>query len=214
MHPEALEAVRRMVNTSGYINGPRAVDSFDNPIERLALDLGGADVNGTARAIIPDITSWYGLDIAEGPGVDIVADATNDVTMSAYHEMFDVVLCTELLEHVENWRAVLDNAWSVLAPRGTAFFTFAGMDLRPGSWARRPHGARGELHPSPGEYYGNVLLSEFGDALDKLLCAARPLPEIVTTKVPGGFEAVHDGGQRAEVWCRPVPGDIYCWFRK
>jgi SAM-dependent methyltransferase len=213
MHPEALEAVRRMVNTSGYINGPRAINNeTDLPAKRCGLDLGGADVNGTARSVIPDVDVWYGLDIAPGPGVDLVADATDDERMRNYADLFDVVLCTELLEHVENWRAVLDNAWSVLAPRGTAFFTFAGTDGH--TWARRPHGARGEHDVPKGEYYGNVPLSEFGDALDKLLCAAHPLPEIVTTKVPGGFEAVHDGGQRAEVWCRPVPGDIYCWFRK
>ena len=186
VHPEALEAVRRMVNTSGYIS------SKPNPpgSERIAIDIGGADVNGSARALIPGVDRWYGLDIAEGEGVDLIADATDDTVMSAYHELFDVVLCTEVLEHVADWSSVVRNAWTVLSPDGFAFFTFAGTNGR--TWARRPHGARGEHDVPNGEHYANVPLHDFQAVVADTVVLVNHF----------------------EVMVRPNPGDIYCWFRK
>ena len=185
MHAEAMEAVRRMVNVSGYISSKGRTPA--DP-DRMGLDIGGADVNGSARGIIPDVDAWYGLDIAEGEGVDLVADATDATAMSAYHELFDVVLCTEVLEHVKDWRGVLDNAWTVLAPGGFAFFTFAATDTR--TWARRPHGARGELDVPNGEHYANIVVDEFVAALTSLAPTA------------------------SEFTANPNPGDVYAWFRK
>jgi SAM-dependent methyltransferase len=185
MHPEALEAVRRMVNVSGYIKCDRRLGAP----ELIGLDLGGADVNGTARKIVPFVERWYGSDIEPGPGVDIVCDATEPI-LAVDRGRFSVVLCTELLEHVEDWPAVVRNIWSWLAPGGYAFLTFAGCSRMAG-WGRRPHGARGGMHPEPGEYYGNVEHEDFYQVLSE------------TT-----------GDSAYEVWTRPVPGDIYAWFRK
>ena len=184
MHPEALEAVRRMVNVSGYIKYDKALGAP----ELIGLDLGGADINGTARKVVPFVERWYGSDIEPGPGVDYIGDAT-DSRIIPDPKTFDVILCTELLEHVRNWPAVLENMFTWLGVGGYAFLTFAGTDGM--TWARRPHGARGGLHPDPGEYYGNVLLSEFESVLSEVV-----------------------DGEEFEVWTRPVPGDIYAWFRK
>lgn len=193
MHPEALEAVRRMVNTSGYIKTQAHLDHSTR-----ALDLGGADINGTARLLIPWIDEWFGSDIEPGPGVDWVWDATQEID---YRKgdlgQFDVVLCTELLEHVEDWPAVVRNVWKLLRPGGFAFLTFAGTS-RVAGWGRRPHGARGGLHPESGEYYGNVEHLDF----------VQVLAETIDSTPPGLI------GPQSEVWCRPVPGDIYAWFRK
>lgn len=173
-----------MVNVSGYIK----YDKVLGAPEMIGLDLGGADINGTARKIVPFVERWYGCDIEPGPGVDYVGDATDSRTIPD-PKTFDVILCTELLEHVRNWPAVLENMFTWLAPGGYAFLTFAGTDGA--TWARRPHGARGGLDPEPGEYYGNVLLSEFKSVLLDVLDV-----------------------DQLEVWTRPVPGDIYAWFRK
>jgi SAM-dependent methyltransferase len=192
MHPEALEAVRRMVNVSGYIKYEKALGSP----ERVGLDLGGADINGTARAVVPFVERWFGSDIESGPGVDWVWDATAYVPVANY-DTFDVVLCTELLEHVEDWPAVVRNIWELLAPGGYAFLTFAGCSRLAG-WGRRPHGARGGLHPEPGEYYGNVEHLDFVQVLAETL--------------DGDYSGLI--GPAFEVWTRPVPGDIYAWFKK
>lgn len=190
MHPEALDAVARMTTASGYIkavSGP-----LSHP--RRGLDIGGADVNGCARSVIPCIDTWIGLDIEPSPGVDVVADFT-DLTglcappLSWRSEMFDVVLCTEVLEHVADWRAIVENAWHFLARDGFAFFTAAGCAE---GWGRRPHGARGELDPPAGEYYQNVDINQLTEWLETIV------PNCSTFGVHG----------------RPVPGDVYAWIRK
>jgi SAM-dependent methyltransferase len=161
------------------------------------LDIGGADVNGTARRWFPEV-SWHGLDIAPGPGVDIVADATTwrghgfvgdegreqpGIDLPAY----DIVLCTELLEHVKDWPAVLETIWHALVPDGHAFITCA-------STGRRPHGARGEHDVPPGEHYANVHPDELRDKVSRMYQAGMKF----------------EGAMRYTA----VPGDLYAWFRK
>jgi len=188
MHPEAFEAVRRMTAASGYTK--LVARPLLHP--RQGLDIGGADVNGSARPLIPCVDVWTGLDVAPGPGVDTVWDATD--TVGLYHILtvgaYDVVLCTEVLEHVENWRAIIKNIWLLLGSGGYAFITAAATDG--GSWARRPHGARGEHDVPQGEHYQNVNVSELTMTIDH------------ATEGLGAFG----------VTARPNPGDVYAWIRK
>lgn len=204
MHTEALNAVRKMVVTSQYvIHAERPTP--ERP--RYALDLGGANINGTARDVFDPDTTWFGLDIAPGPGVDIVADARTftfddlpedsplaiDDTASY---LFDLVLCTELLEHVapltgrwiggdpdSGWCAVLDTLWRIVKPGGFVFITCA-------STGRRPHGARGEHDVPAGEHYRNVHAGVFED--------------YANTR----------GWTDLDVEYNPNPGDLYAWLRK
>lgn len=201
MHPEALRAVHDMVRQSGA-DLTRHADDRMGPI---GLDIGGADVNGTARRWFPDTTTWLGLDIAPGPGVDIVADATTwrgEVPVTAVPgalqagvwglPAFDIVLCTELLEHVEHWPAVLDTIHACLVPGGYAFITCA-------STGRRPHGARGELDPPDGEHYGNVSPEDFQRAVANV----GLLEDFAALPWSGGHLTYN-----------PTPGDLYAWLRK
>jgi SAM-dependent methyltransferase len=170
---------------------------LDGSAGPLALDIGGADVNGTARRWFPEITTWFGLDIAPGPGVDIVADATTwrggwaaEVRAPGLLwalPAFDIVLCTELLEHVKDWPAVLETIHAALVPGGHAFITCA-------STGRRPHGARGELDPPAGEHYANVNPDEMRDKLSRMYVDGLKF----------------DAGLRYN----PNPGDLYVWLRK
>lgn len=146
MHPEAHAAMDRMLTEAG----------IDRAATLRVLDLGGADINGTARGLLPK-AEWTGLDIEPGPGVDIVADATKwDIPRNIE---FDAVVCTELLEHVECWLLVLHTASAALKPGGHLFITCAS-DGRP------PHGARGGPEPAPGEHYGNIQLGLLRLALE------------------------------------------------
>jgi hypothetical protein len=155
MHAEAYEAVGGMVKESGH-------DFADLEPSTLwfGLDVGGRDVNGTARDWFPT-TLWQGLDIRPGPGVDIVADATV-WTADEDTRAYDFVLSTECLEHVEHWRGIIRAAASALHENGPqlAFFTAA-------STGRGAHGASGEHTPPPGEWYGNVTQGELATELDK-----------------------------------------------
>lgn len=142
MHPEARDGLARLLAASGL--------TLDKPWR--VLDLGGRDINGSIRGLLPN-AYWTGLDITPGPGVDLVHDAT--LPWPDGWDRFDLVVCTEVLEHVQGWRALLRTAAQALEPGGPEllFVTCA-------STGRRPHGASGELDPPLGEWYANVPAEE------------------------------------------------------
>jgi hypothetical protein len=59
MHSEAREFVARHARPSPGL---------------LVLDIGGRDMNGTVRDLWPG-ADYTAMDITDGPGVDVVADA-------------------------------------------------------------------------------------------------------------------------------------------
>lgn len=132
---------------------PAVVDFAEGTWEpaQTVLDIGGRDVNGTLRHLWPDAT-WTVLDHIEDDEVDIVADAATWEPTGTW----DLVLCTEVLEHTPDWRDVL--ATCRKATDGRLVVTCAG----PG---RRPHSALYEGPPLDGEHYANVYPDELADAL-------------------------------------------------
>lgn len=129
---------------------------------RSVLDLGGRDVNGTVRDLFPG-AKFVAVDPIPGPGVDVVGDGT---VVDLGHGEWDVVLCLEVLEHVDDdtARALLVNGWKHVALGGRMIVTAAG----PG---RAPHSAVTGylLDDNPAEFYRNVdvpLLAAWLDGLD------------------------------------------------
>jgi SAM-dependent methyltransferase len=134
MHPEAMNYVSSQVRRHHLnVDGVRV------------LDLGGRDVNGTPRHLFRRAAAYVSVDMRDGPGVDIVADAADLHLKDRFH----VVVSTELLEHTPRGEAIVAAAHRHLTPGGTFLATMAG----PG---RAPHGASGEIKPPRGEYYRNV----------------------------------------------------------
>ena len=140
MHRDAMQWVAKVITDHG----------LDKPGVNV-LDLGGRDVNGTTRDLWSQPGRYVVVDIAPGPGVDIVADAAN----LFLDERFDVVTSTECLEHAEWAEAIVRAAHDHLVPGGCFIATMAG----PG---RAPHGQHGDPFPAEGEFYRNV---EPGDLL-------------------------------------------------
>lgn len=130
MHPAAAEFVAE--------HAPRVPVSV--------LDIGGRDVNGTTREAFHEASTWLCVDAIADESVDIVADAAElDLGRT-----FDVVVCTEVLEHCERWRELIHRASLHLADGGALIVTCAG----PGRDAHSGVDASGIIHPD--EWYANV----------------------------------------------------------
>lgn len=114
------------------------------------LDVGGADWNGSLRGLgmLPG-AEWTVVDLVAGRGVDVVADCT----VWRPDGGWDLAVCTEVLEHVEDWRGILA---CMAAAAGQGIVTCA-------STGRRPHGAQGAAAPAEGEWYANIGVEEFAD---------------------------------------------------
>lgn len=116
----------------------------------LVIEFGSLNVNGTARDEIP-ATSWWGIDLVSGPGVNEVANAA---TWDGWEGVkIDTVVCTEVLEHTVSGELICKNANSLLERDGLFIVTCAG----PG---RTAHGAHGEPHPAEDEYYDGVSVAQ------------------------------------------------------
>lgn len=140
MHAEAFEWVRRHANTDAV----------------TVLEIGGRDINGSPRALFPNATVYRVLDIADGPNVDIVADAATWTPDDEY----DVVVCTEVFEHTPHWRDICATAYKACRPGGKFIATMAG----PGRPAHSAVDGGWSLYP--GEHYANVHPEELRQALE------------------------------------------------
>lgn len=133
MHQEAMTFLK---NCAAVLQRPSRV-----------CELGSRDVNGSPREVFQDFRNLYvGVDLRPGPGVDVVADAS-DWNLGA-SILFDLVVCTECLEHAPNAALICDNAFRLLRSGGVFLVTAAGVK-------RAPHSVNGDELPE-GEFYRNV----------------------------------------------------------
>lgn len=106
MHATVLDFVSRQIHPY-TIQGKRI------------LEVGSLDVNGSPRAIIFSLgpSEYVGIDIEAGKGVDKVCDA-RELERIFGRDSFDVVLSTEMLEHVEDWKTVISQMKRVVKQGG------------------------------------------------------------------------------------------------
>lgn len=85
------------------------------------LDIGSFDVNGNEKFLFEEC-EFYGLDLSEGPGVDIVCPAQN---YDAPDESYDTIISCECWEHNPFYRESIQNAVRILKSGGLFLFTCA-----------------------------------------------------------------------------------------
>jgi hypothetical protein len=156
MHIEALTFITRSVHRFH----PRQARGIS------VLEFGSRDVNGGLRHLYPR-AAWTGIDITEGPGVDIVADAAD----WRGEQTYDLVICAEVLEHTARWAGVLASAAAHMHT-GSVLVTTCATDPRAPHGAHDPDGSIGLL---AGEWYENVTPEDLYSALEGLSFASIEL---------------------------------------
>lgn len=83
------------------------------------LEVGSFDVNGSLKSSILLLgpSRYIGVDIVEGPGVDIICRCEDLVEKFGLNS-FDFVVSTCTLEHIEDWRSSISNIKRVCKPEG------------------------------------------------------------------------------------------------
>ena len=82
---------------------------------RRVLEVGSCDPDAAVRSIVMPLrpAQYTAVDLVPGPGVDVVCPAERLLNRFA-PESFDLVISTEVLEHVRDWRRVVHNLKAVL----------------------------------------------------------------------------------------------------
>src|SRR5258708_17358138 len=109
------------------------------------LEIGSYDVNGSVRSLFAAAGEYVGVDLREGPGVDLVGfgyeidgpDGRYDVTLSSYG-----------FEHDPRWRETFANMGRMTRPGGPGAVSCASGG-RPEHGPTRPDSADSPRTPSP-----------------------------------------------------------------
>jgi SAM-dependent methyltransferase len=135
------------------------------PSSGNVLEIGSYQVNESVslRSIFSGC-SYIGVDLVEGPGVDVVASG-HDVDLAS--NSFDVTLSAECFEHNPLWRETFANMYRMTKPGGIVIITCA-------SRGRVEHGTARSVKPnySPGttavgwDYYMNLTQEDFERCFD------------------------------------------------
>lgn len=98
---------------------------------KRVLEIGAIDVNGNLRPAVISLEprEYIGIDIEAGKGVDIICRA-EDVIDRFGKESFEVVISTEMLEHVRDWRMVISNIKNICRPGGVVLLTTRSREFK------------------------------------------------------------------------------------
>ncbi len=123
--------------------------------KKAVLEIGSLDVNGSVRNEFTEC-DYTGIDLAEGPGVDIVSSGES---YDAYDASYDVVVSCEVMEHNPYWHETFKNMIRMLRPGGLLIMTCASVG-RPehGTTATNPGDSPFTLNWS---YYHNLTAKDF-----------------------------------------------------
>lgn len=130
--------------------------------EKISLfELGSYDVNGSIRAIFNNASKHTGLDLIEGPGVDVIYDGKN----IQINDKFDLCISCECFEHNPNYFENFIRMIDLAKDDGIIVFTCATI-------GRDEHGTEEtKVSSSLGSskkwnYYKNLKKSHFTKKID------------------------------------------------
>jgi SAM-dependent methyltransferase len=88
------------------------------------LEVGSRNINGSPRSIVEPFapSEYIGVDLIPSKEVDSICSVENLVSTFGENS-FDIVISTELLEHVYNWKAAISNLKNVCKPNGFILLT-------------------------------------------------------------------------------------------
>jgi len=92
---------------------------------KRVLEVGSKYINGSVRPLIERFLhpkEYIGIDVEPGKFVDLILPAEKILEYFS-SESFDVVIATELLEHIRDWRLVVNNMKMLLKNRGCVYLT-------------------------------------------------------------------------------------------
>jgi SAM-dependent methyltransferase len=128
------------------------------------LDVGALDLNGNNK-ILFEGCAYTGIDIGEGPNVDVVSVAHE---YPAPSESFDVIISTECLEHDRHYPETLRNIVRMLRPGGLFLFTCATTGRSEHGTVRSDQGCNSPLTirvPGWENYYKNIAETDVREAI-------------------------------------------------
>ncbi len=112
-----------MCNVSGIAFGNKSLTPAD-VFGKDVIEVGACDVNGSLRAGVEakKPASYLGVDIVPGKGVDVVCGA-DELVEKFGPQRFDIVISTEMIEHVLDWRRAVSNLKNICRPGGVLIVT-------------------------------------------------------------------------------------------
>lgn len=165
--------------------------------EKRILDIGSLDVNGNNRFLFDDQSSYIGLDVGEGPNVDVSIPGH---MYDAPDEFFDIIISTEVFEHDMHYVETIKNIIRMLKPGGAFIFTCA-------SGQRPEHGTRRR-----GESNAPLLIQQSEEWADYY----KNLEKFHFLEIPKFKEAFPDGifefgshGMYNHEWSDPMMHNIH-----
>jgi len=94
---------------------------------KKVLEVGSLDMNGSLRKFVEfhNPETYIGIDLEQGQGVDKIVDVS-DLIQEFGYSAFDLVISTEVLEHVKDWKKAIHNIKNVTKTGGMVLITTRG----------------------------------------------------------------------------------------
>ena len=107
------------LHKSAYISGGKFFSRYVTVSPVSILEIGSYNVNGTLKDFQPEGAKWVGVDIENGPGVDLVIDDTSALPFE--DSSFDYVVASSVFEHDPTFWSTFSEMVRVLKNGGSIY---------------------------------------------------------------------------------------------
>lgn len=97
------------------------------------LEVGAQNVNGSVKGLL-NFETYEGLDLVDDHDIVTVIDDAENIPKHWVDETFDLVICTETLEHVKNPVSIVNKMRNVLKKGGWMLITTPGTGHPEHDW--------------------------------------------------------------------------------